>query len=84
MTEQEIPIKQVYEIVDKAKVEITGHILRLEAKFDSLEAGRVSSLEREMAEVRVNQGLIMKLVYGAVGVILLTVLGALLYLVIRT
>ena len=80
---KDILIKQVYEIVDSAKKELTSHILRLETKFDILEAGRVSGIEKDMAELKAEQKPIKMVVYGMIGLILVTVLGALLFLVLK-
>lgn len=78
-----IDITRVYELVDKTRRELSEHILRLEGKFDLLEAGRVSRLEKELAELKAGYDPVKKIVYGLVGTVLITVLGALLYLVIK-
>ena len=42
-------IREVYNVVEEMRKELGGSILRLESKFDNLEAGRLSALEKEMA-----------------------------------
>ena len=68
--------------MDKMRSEITTHILRLESKFDALEAGRVSALEKEVARITAMVDPVVRVVYGLVGIILVAVMSALLYLVV--
>lgn len=44
-------LSQVYELVDKKIGEVNESIIRLETKFDILEAGRLSRLEGKVADL---------------------------------
>ena len=44
--------KDIYNLVDETRKELSSSITRLEAKFDQLEAGRLSKLETNMAELQ--------------------------------
>ena len=46
-----ITTQQVYNLVNETRKELTGSILRLETKFDTLEARRVSNLESKFASL---------------------------------
>ena len=46
-----ITTQQVYNLVNETRKELTGSILRLETKFDNLEAGRLSALESKFASL---------------------------------
>lgn len=46
-----ITTQQIYELVDRKVNEVNVSIVRLETKFDTLEAGRLSSLEKEFANL---------------------------------
>ena len=43
--------KDLYALVDATRKELNSSILRLETKFDNLEAGRLSSLESKFASL---------------------------------
>ena len=75
--------KEIYNLMDKMRSEITEHILRLETKFDALEAGRVSRLEKEVAQLTATLEPIRNVVYGIVAIVLVAVLSAMIYLVIK-
>lgn len=47
-----ITTAQIYELVDKKIGEVNNSIIRLEAKFDILEQGRLSSLETKVADMQ--------------------------------
>jgi len=74
--DQEITISEVYNLIGDVRKELTTNLQRLENKFDTLEAGRLSRLEKDfatkMAQFSTDQELMKKLVYGSVSVILLT------------
>ena len=80
--DEKFSTQDIYKLVNDTRVELSTHILRLEGKFDTLEAGRVSTLEKDLAEIKARQEPVQKIVYGLVGFVLLTVLGAVLALVI--
>ena len=45
-------VREVYALVQETRTELTGSITRLENKFDLLEAGRLSKLETNFANLR--------------------------------
>ena len=46
-----ITTQQVYELVNETRKELNSSIVRLETKFDNLEAGRLSTLESRFASL---------------------------------
>jgi len=77
-----VSAREVYKLINDTRLELSGHILRLETKFDTLEAGRVSALEKQITEMKAEQEPVKRLVYGLVSVVLLGVVGALLSLIL--
>lgn len=59
-------IREVYSLIEEMRKEITGSINRLENKFDTLEAGRLSTLETKFANL---QGR-MAIVAGVISVLI--------------
>jgi hypothetical protein len=47
--------KDLYDSLDRVRIELKTDIVRLEAKFDSLEAGRLTRLESQVNKQQVNQ-----------------------------
>lgn len=45
-------IQKVYELVNTTRLELKGDIARLEQKFDTLEEGRLSRLDRDVANMQ--------------------------------
>lgn len=45
---------QIYELVDRMRLEVKGDINRLETKFDGLESGRITKMEGEVTQLRVS------------------------------
>ena len=80
---KEITTKDVYELVNKAEERLTSKIERVYDAFLKLEEGKVTELLQDVARIKTEQKPIRLIVYGMVGIVLATVLGALLYLVIR-
>jgi len=80
--DEKFSIQDVYKLVNDTRIELITHILRLESKFDLLEAGRVTNLETKVVQLQAEHDPIKKLVYGLVSLILIAVVGALLALVI--
>lgn len=83
-------IREVYGLITETRKEFGEAILRVENKveaiaksFNDFEAGRLSTLEKDFAEIKAKHAPIEKIVYGMVALILTSVLGALLYLVIK-
>ena len=62
----EISTQQIYELIDRKISEVNTSVIRLETKFDFLEQGRLSSLEKEFANL---QGR-MAIVAGIVSVVI--------------
>lgn len=56
----------------------------LERKFENLEAGRLSAIEVKYATISADVGVIKKLVYGTVGIVLSSVVIAILTLVLKS
>lgn len=81
--DDKISIQDIYKLVNDARVELSAHILRLEGKFDILEAGRVSALEKNFAEMKAKHDPVEKIVYGMTAFILLAVLGSVIFLVLK-
>ena len=44
-------VREVYNLVEEMRKELSGSILRLESKFDLLEAGRLTNLEIKFANL---------------------------------
>ena len=44
-----VSLKDTYELVERVRRELSESITRLEGKFDALELGRVSALEKHVA-----------------------------------
>ena len=91
--ENQITTKEVYDLVEKVRIELTSHVLRLEGKFDTLEAGRLSAIEKSsaedrarfmtaIAELRAEGKPVKMIVYGMVSLILVAVASAVIYLVV--
>lgn len=47
-----VTIRELYTLIDSVKKDITITIQRLENKFDTMEAGRLTRLEREHADLK--------------------------------
>lgn len=47
-----ISTSTIYDLVNQTRRELSESIIRLEGKFDLLEAGRVSSIEKQVANVQ--------------------------------
>ena len=73
----EVTLQDVYKAVNDVRLELSGDIRRIENKFDNLEAGRLSRVERDMAEMKASYSPVRLVVFAAVGLILTTVVGAL-------
>lgn len=44
-------LREVYKLVEDTRKELGASILRLETKFDNLEAGRLSTIETKLANI---------------------------------
>lgn len=68
MDEDKATIREVYTLIEEFRKEISGSIHRLESKFDTLEAGRLSALETKFADFKGNIQGRMAVISGIVGV----------------
>ena len=48
--QEKATIREVYTLIEEMRKELGSSILRLETKFDALEAGRLSTLETKFAD----------------------------------
>ena len=49
--QNEVTVVMVYDLVDKTRIELTARIDKLSNAFDTLEAGRLSTLESRFASL---------------------------------
>ena len=72
----EVSNDKIYDLVNSARLEIKGDVLRLEAKFDALEAGRLTRAEGDISRLQVKSATLNTKVYALVAVITLAVNAA--------
>jgi hypothetical protein len=60
--ESSVTVREVYQLIDQKIGEVNQNLLRLEGKFDALEAGRLSHLEREFANLQGKMSIVAILV----------------------
>ena len=75
--------KEIFDLVNDVRKELSSHILRLEAKFDTLEAGRLSRLEAKFSQLEAQSEPVKKIVFGLVALTLTIVFTGLIYLIIK-
>ena len=63
-----VSISQVYDLVDRKINEVNNSVLRLETKFDTLEQGRLSSLEKDFANFQGRISIVAGIVSIGIGV----------------
>lgn len=80
---KDITTKQVYDLIGAVEVRLTDKIDKLYAAFMDLEAGRLSAIEKAMAEYSAEIKPVKALVYGCAGIILTAVIVSIVYLVIK-
>lgn len=68
--------KSLYDLVDRTRLELKGDINRLENKFDTLEAGRLTRLEDRVGRQQVSMATAATKL-GILGFIASTIVGAL-------
>ncbi len=51
-TNDTVTVRELYKLIDDSKKEIMTTVNRLETKFDSLESGRLTRLERDHADLQ--------------------------------
>ena len=66
-------IGQVYELVNETRKELTQAIERLEDKFDTLEQGRLSMLEKDFANLQGKIAIISAMISVAVSILFLVI-----------
>lgn len=66
-----VDIREVYTLVEDMRKEFSASLLRLETKFDTLEAGRLSHLEKEFANFQGRMAIVAGIVSFAVGLLFL-------------
>ena len=71
--DNKITTQQVYELVNETRKELSSSILRLETKFDTLEAGRVSALEKDFANLQGKMAIVAAVVSFAIGIFFIVV-----------
>lgn len=79
----EITTKEIYDLIGKVEERLTSKIEKVHDAFLVLEEGKVTELLKDMAEIKAEQKPIKMIVYGMVASVLLTVLSALLYLLLK-
>jgi len=62
-------LREVYDLVEKRTVEINATILRLENKFDTLEQGRLTMLERDFANLQGKMAVVAGVISLVIGLI---------------
>lgn len=77
-TSDNVTSRELYGAITEMRKEISTSILRLENKFDNLEAGRLTTLELQHASVKAELEPVKRVVYGLVATVLLAVLGVIL------
>lgn len=65
----EVSNGKIYELIDKSRVELKGDIIRLESKFDNLEAGRLTRAEQDIGRLQVRDATLSVKVYVLVFII---------------
>ena len=70
---ERIGIAQVYQLVNETRKELSGDINNLEKKFDTLEAGRLSQLEREFSNLQGKMAVIAGLISIGVSILFLVI-----------
>lgn len=78
-----ISASKVYDLIDDMRKELSAQIQRVESKFDTLEAGRLTRLERDFSVLSADMQPIKKLIYGLIGTVMLFILSAVLFLIFR-
>jgi len=72
MKKNGITTQEIYELVDRKINQVNDSIVRLESKFDTLEAGRLSAIEKDFAnfkgELQGKSGMISGIIAIAVSV----------------
>jgi hypothetical protein len=65
----EVSNDKIYELINSTRIELKGDIIRLEAKFDALEAGRLTRAEQNIGRLQVRDATLSTKVYVLVFVI---------------
>lgn len=65
---ENVTVRELYQLIDSKISLVNSSILRLETKFDNLESGRLSSLEKDVATVQGRLMIIPVLISIAFGI----------------
>ncbi len=69
MAQTPVSNQNIYELIDRSRLELKGDLLRLENKFDSLEAGRLTRAEGAISKLEVRDATLSTKVYVLVFII---------------
>ncbi len=75
---------RIYELIDRSRIELKGDIIRLETKFDNLEAGRLTRVEQDVGRLQIKDATLNTKVYVLVFVISSAVSAIITAVVART
>ena len=79
----DITLQYVLEIIGKRIDDLQSEVRNYHQSFINFEEGKLSVLIEKVAKLEKDNWLLTRIVYGACGVILLAVLTALIYLVVK-
>lgn len=65
----EVSNSKIYELIDRSRLELKSDIIRLESKFDNLEAGRLTRAEQAIGKLEVKDATLNTKVYALVFII---------------
>ena len=66
-------LKDVYSLINSTRIELTQGLQRLENKFDTLEAGRLSLLEKDFANLQGKMAIVAAVVSFVIGIFFVVV-----------
>ncbi len=69
MAERPVSNQNIYELIDRSRLELKSDLLRLETKFDNLEAGRLTRAEAAIGKLEVRDATLNTKVYVLVFII---------------
>lgn len=76
-------IREVYGLIGEVKSELNSVALGIETKIDNLETNHLMHIKTNLEKLSAEFTPIKMIVYGLVAIILTSVIGAILYLVIK-
>lgn len=69
MAGRDVSNNNIYDQIERTRLELKGDILRLESKFDVLEAGRLTKAEQDIGRLQVREATLNTKVYVLVFII---------------